>query len=149
MAKGRFDFDDMEKQLNQVIQIGGLKGVMGMLPGVQKMKSQIFITVPFHLFDDGSPQDLLCAHSFGPDISAHHVAGKVLQYPVVNDRIGIKDFADALQFHRVWVVNALDHERHLFLSVFAHFLGAPFFAFVAISIACTLFITTLWGSCQP
>ena len=29
MAKGRFDFDDMEKQLNQVLQIGGLKGVMG------------------------------------------------------------------------------------------------------------------------
>ena len=34
MAKGRFDFDDMEKQLGQLIQIGGLKGVMGMLPGV-------------------------------------------------------------------------------------------------------------------
>lgn len=41
MAKGRFDFDDLEKQLGQVLQIGGLKGVMGMLPGVQKMKSQI------------------------------------------------------------------------------------------------------------
>lgn len=41
MAKGRFDFDDMEKQLNQLIQIGGLKGVMGMLPGAQKIKSQI------------------------------------------------------------------------------------------------------------
>ncbi len=41
MAKGRFDFDDMEKQLNQLIQIGGLKGVMGMLPGVAKMKNQI------------------------------------------------------------------------------------------------------------
>ena len=41
LAKGRFDFDDMEKQLSQLIQIGGLKGVMGMLPGVQKMKSQI------------------------------------------------------------------------------------------------------------
>jgi signal recognition particle subunit SRP54 len=41
MAKGRFDFDDMEKQLGQLIQIGGLKGVMGMLPGVQKIKSQI------------------------------------------------------------------------------------------------------------
>lgn len=41
MAKGRFDFDDMEKQLNQLIQIGGLKGVMGMLPGVQKLKNQI------------------------------------------------------------------------------------------------------------
>ena len=31
----------MEKQLNQLIQIGGLKGVMGMLPGAQKIKSQI------------------------------------------------------------------------------------------------------------
>ncbi len=41
LAKGRFDFDDMEKQLTQLIQIGGLKGVMGMLPGVQKIKSQI------------------------------------------------------------------------------------------------------------
>jgi len=41
MAKGRFDFDDMEKQLNQVLQIGGLKGVMGMLPGAQKIKAQI------------------------------------------------------------------------------------------------------------
>ncbi len=41
MAKGRFDFEDMEKQLNQIIQIGGLKGVMGMLPGAQKIKSQI------------------------------------------------------------------------------------------------------------
>ncbi|MEZ5995919.1 MAG: signal recognition particle protein [Hyphomonadaceae bacterium] len=41
MAKGRFDFDDLEKQLGQLIQIGGLKGVMGMLPGVQKMKNQI------------------------------------------------------------------------------------------------------------
>jgi len=41
LAKGRFDFDDMEKQLGQLIQIGGLKGVMGMLPGVQKIKNQI------------------------------------------------------------------------------------------------------------
>jgi signal recognition particle subunit SRP54 len=41
LAKGRFDFDDMEHQLGQLIQIGGLKGVMGMLPGVQKIKSQI------------------------------------------------------------------------------------------------------------
>ncbi len=41
MAKGRFDFDDMEKQLGQVLQIGGLKGVMGMLPGAQKIKQHI------------------------------------------------------------------------------------------------------------
>jgi signal recognition particle subunit SRP54 len=41
IAKGRFDFDDMEKQLGQLIQIGGLKGVMGMLPGIAKIKNQI------------------------------------------------------------------------------------------------------------
>jgi signal recognition particle subunit SRP54 len=41
LAKGKFDFEDMEQQLNQLIQIGGLKGVMGMLPGVQKLKNQI------------------------------------------------------------------------------------------------------------
>src|SRR5262249_39744379 len=41
LAKGKFDFEDMEKQLGQLMQIGGLKGVMGMLPGVQKLKNQI------------------------------------------------------------------------------------------------------------
>ncbi|MGE3248881.1 MAG: signal recognition particle protein [Hyphomonadaceae bacterium] len=41
LAKGKFDFDDLEKQLQQLIAIGGLKGVMGMLPGVQKLKGQI------------------------------------------------------------------------------------------------------------
>jgi signal recognition particle subunit SRP54 len=41
MAKGRFDFDDMEKQLGQLIQLGGMKGVLGMLPGAQKIKNQI------------------------------------------------------------------------------------------------------------
>ncbi len=41
LAKGKFDFDDMEQQLGQLMQIGGLKGVMGMLPGVQKIKNQI------------------------------------------------------------------------------------------------------------
>jgi signal recognition particle subunit SRP54 len=41
MAKGKFDFDDLEKQLQQIIQIGGLKGMLGMLPGVQKFKNQI------------------------------------------------------------------------------------------------------------
>ncbi len=41
LAKGNFDLDDLEKQLTQVLAIGGLKGVMGMLPGVQKLKGQI------------------------------------------------------------------------------------------------------------
>ncbi len=41
LAKGKFDLDDMAKQFEQVLAIGGLKGVMGMLPGVQKIKGQI------------------------------------------------------------------------------------------------------------
>ncbi|HWA01115.1 MAG TPA: signal recognition particle protein [Caulobacterales bacterium] len=41
LAKGQLDFDDMAKQLEQVMQIGGLKGIMGMLPGVAKIKGQI------------------------------------------------------------------------------------------------------------
>jgi signal recognition particle subunit SRP54 len=41
LAKGQFDLEDLEKQLGQVLQIGGLKGIMGMLPGVQKLKGQI------------------------------------------------------------------------------------------------------------
>ena len=41
MAKGALDFDDLEKQLQQLVQMGGLKGVLGMLPGVQKIKGQI------------------------------------------------------------------------------------------------------------
>lgn len=41
LAKGQLDFTDLEKQLQQVIAIGGLKGVMGMLPGVQKLKGQL------------------------------------------------------------------------------------------------------------
>ena len=41
MAKGRFDLDDLADQLAQVEKIGGLGGIMGMLPGVAKMKDQL------------------------------------------------------------------------------------------------------------
>ncbi|MBT9446175.1 MAG: signal recognition particle protein [Hyphomonadaceae bacterium] len=41
LQKGVFDLDDLEKQLGQMIAMGGLKGLMGMLPGVAKMKKQM------------------------------------------------------------------------------------------------------------
>ncbi|MBN9080310.1 MAG: signal recognition particle protein [Rhizobiales bacterium 62-17] len=41
MRKGKFDLDDMAEQLAQVEKIGGLGGIMGMLPGIAKMKDQI------------------------------------------------------------------------------------------------------------
>jgi signal recognition particle subunit SRP54 len=41
MLKGKFDLDDLSEQLAQVEKIGGLGGIMGMLPGVAKMKEQL------------------------------------------------------------------------------------------------------------
>jgi len=41
MAKGKFDLDDLSAQLAQMQKMGGMEGIMGMLPGVQKVKKQI------------------------------------------------------------------------------------------------------------
>jgi signal recognition particle subunit SRP54 len=41
MKKGQFDMNDLKAQLNQMKKLGGLKGVMGMLPGVGKIKGQL------------------------------------------------------------------------------------------------------------
>jgi len=41
IKKGDFDFNDMLSQLDQLKKMGGLGGVMNMLPGVQKMKAQL------------------------------------------------------------------------------------------------------------
>jgi signal recognition particle subunit SRP54 len=41
MRKGVFDLDDLSEQLGQMQKIGGMSGVMGLLPGVGKMKKQI------------------------------------------------------------------------------------------------------------
>lgn len=41
MRKGRFDLDDLSDQLGQMEKIGGMGGVLGMLPGAAKMKAQI------------------------------------------------------------------------------------------------------------
>ena len=41
MQKGGFDLDDMAKQLAQMRKMGGMSGLMGMLPGVGKMKAQL------------------------------------------------------------------------------------------------------------
>ena len=41
MKKGSFDMNDLRSQLNQMKKLGGMKGVLGMLPGVGKIKSQL------------------------------------------------------------------------------------------------------------
>src|SRR4051794_7934750 len=41
LAKGQFDLDMMADQLSQMKRMGGMEGMMGLLPGVQKMKKQI------------------------------------------------------------------------------------------------------------
>jgi signal recognition particle subunit SRP54 len=41
MKKGTFDMNDLKAQLNQMKKLGGMKGVLGMLPGVGKIKGQL------------------------------------------------------------------------------------------------------------
>jgi signal recognition particle subunit SRP54 len=41
LAKGQFDLDMMADQLTQMKRMGGMEGLMGLLPGVQKIKKQI------------------------------------------------------------------------------------------------------------
>lgn len=38
MAKGQFDLDDLRTQLQQMSKMGGMKGVLAMLPGMGKLK---------------------------------------------------------------------------------------------------------------
>ena len=41
MRKGQFDLDDMAEQIRQMERIGGMSGMMGLLPGIGKIKKQI------------------------------------------------------------------------------------------------------------
>ncbi|MGH6719223.1 MAG: signal recognition particle protein [Alphaproteobacteria bacterium] len=41
LQKGGFDFDDMAAQFRQLRKMGGVEGVMGLLPGVAKVKRQL------------------------------------------------------------------------------------------------------------
>jgi len=41
MRKGMFDLDDLSEQLAQMEKIGGMSGVLGMLPGIGKAQKQI------------------------------------------------------------------------------------------------------------
>ncbi|HZL40651.1 MAG TPA: signal recognition particle protein [Pseudolabrys sp.] len=41
MRKGQFDLADMREQFNQMAAMGGMSGLLGMMPGVAKMKNQI------------------------------------------------------------------------------------------------------------
>jgi signal recognition particle subunit SRP54 len=41
LAKGQFDLNDLAGQLAQMKKMGGLQGIMGMLPGVAKLKAQM------------------------------------------------------------------------------------------------------------
>jgi signal recognition particle subunit SRP54 len=41
LAKGGFDMNDLRSQLAQVRKMGGMGGILGKLPGIQKFKAQI------------------------------------------------------------------------------------------------------------
>ncbi len=41
MARGKFDLEDYAAQLRQITRMGSLTGILGMLPGVSKVKAQL------------------------------------------------------------------------------------------------------------
>lgn len=41
MKKGKFDLEDLSEQLNQMKKLGGMSSILGMLPGIGKMKKQL------------------------------------------------------------------------------------------------------------
>ncbi len=41
LAKGSFDLSDLRAQLTQMRKMGGMKGILGKLPGIQKMQKQL------------------------------------------------------------------------------------------------------------
>src|SRR4051794_26642754 len=41
MRKGEFDLEDLAEQLRQMQKIGGMSGILGMMPGIAKVKKQI------------------------------------------------------------------------------------------------------------
>jgi signal recognition particle subunit SRP54 len=41
MMRGKFDLEDYAGQLKQITKMGSLSGILGMLPGVAKVKQQI------------------------------------------------------------------------------------------------------------
>lgn len=41
MKKGQFDLDDMRTQLHQLRKMGGMEGLVGMLPGAGKLRKQV------------------------------------------------------------------------------------------------------------
>ena len=41
ISKGTFDFNDFRKQLNQMKKMGGMQGILSLLPGAQKIKKQM------------------------------------------------------------------------------------------------------------
>jgi signal recognition particle subunit SRP54 len=50
--KGRFDMNDLKGQLEQMLKMGGMSGIMGMLPGMGKMTKQMEAPDRHHPVDD-------------------------------------------------------------------------------------------------
>ena len=60
MRKGAFDLTDLREQLAQMQKIGGMSGLMGMMPGVGKIKNQLAAAN----LDDSGAQAAMRDHRF-------------------------------------------------------------------------------------
>ena len=109
--------------------------------GVNDMECKLIVAIVLHLLYNCTPDYLLRAHSIGSGSDVAHMLGEVLPRQLMYGRNMVKVSADEFQLHRMWIINARQGKRHLFLILFAHFLVAPFFFLRVISVDYTSFIT--------
>ena len=60
ISKGRFDLDDFAKQLNQMRKMGGISGVMKMLPGISRAQTMM---AESNISDDLIKKQIAMIHS--------------------------------------------------------------------------------------
>ena len=109
--------------------------------GIDYMKSQLLIGKTENHFDDGGPQNLLRSHAAGATFDGHRsLLAKILHHVVADGRIAVNDAIDDFQLIRLGMIDFGRHQRHLFLSLFAHFVVGSFHCFVVI-LGCWRFLT--------
>jgi hypothetical protein len=103
------------------------------------MKCQFLIGNAEHPLNDGSANHLFSRHpaSTGSSGLAANIR-KILYRQIADGRVDFQNVADVFQLYRLRVIGCRGHQWHLFSTLFAHFVVAPFFILVVILIGCKL-----------
>ena len=87
MVRGKFDLEDYASQLRQIGKMGSLSGILGMLPGVGKIKAQLEDRQSRHHDPEAPGGDHLVYDAEGTPRAGHHQG-----QPQEENRRGIRYF---------------------------------------------------------